>query len=38
MAILRIANTKFRNLGDEERKAMIMAIKDDDKRINETRR
>ena len=38
MAILRIANTKFRNLGNEQRKVMIMAIKDDDKRINESRR
>ena len=38
MDILRIANTKFRNLGGEERKAMIMAIKDDDKRIHEGRR
>jgi len=38
MAILRIANDKFRNLGAEEKKTMVMAIKDDDKRINDSRR
>jgi hypothetical protein len=38
MAILRIANAKFRSLGGEERKTMVMAIKDDDRRISDSRR
>ena len=38
MTILRIANNKFRSLGVDERKSMIMAIKDDDRRVSDSRR
>src|SRR5438552_2031655 len=30
-AILRVANAEFRKLGAEEKKVMVMAIKDDDR-------
>ena len=37
-AILRVANAEFRKLGAEEKKVMVMAIKDDDRRMREQRR
>ena len=37
MAILQIANNKFRNLDAEQRKIMIMAVREDDRRMNEGR-
>ena len=37
-AILRVANAEFQKLGPEEKKVMVMAIKDDDRRMREQRR
>jgi hypothetical protein len=37
MDILRLSNEEFDKLGGEEKKVMIAAIKEDDRRIAETR-